>query len=50
MWMPAEESLGDNARSVELPVLGLDATALTFGDWLTTLEPIVSEISQGANQ
>ena len=50
VWMPAETSLGDNARSVELPVLGLDATALTFGDWLTTLEPLVSEISQGANQ
>ena len=50
MWMPTEESLGNNARSVELPALGLDATALTFGDWLTTLEPIVSEISQGANQ
>ena len=50
MWMPAEELLGDNARSVELPVLGLDATALTFGDRLTTLEPIVSEISQEANQ
>ena len=48
--MPAEESLGDNARSVELPVLGLDATTLTFGDWLITLEPIVSEIGQGASQ
>ena len=48
--MLVEELLGDNARSVELPVLGLDATALTFGDRLTTLEPIVSEISQEANQ
>ena len=30
-------------------MLGLEATALTFGDWLTTLEPIASEISQGAS-
>ena len=49
-WVAPEESLGDQTRSVELPVLGLEATSLAFGDWLTTLEPIVSEISPGASQ
>ena len=39
------ESLSDSLRNLELPKLPSDASALAFGDWLTIIEPLMSDIS-----
>ena len=40
--------MNESLRNVELPVLPLDANSLTFGDWLVTIEPLVSDVSSSA--
>ena len=42
------ESLSDSLRNLELPKLPSDASALAFGDWLTIIEPLMSDMTGNA--
>ena len=43
------ESLTESLRNLELPKLAADATALMFGDWLTLVEPLMSDVSSSSS-
>ena len=39
------ESLSESLRALELPRLGENTTALSLGDWLAVVEPLMSDLS-----
>ena len=45
-----EESVNETFRSVDLPPLPSDANALSFGDWLATIQPLIADVSVSAEE
>ena len=50
MYGGSEESVNETFRSVELPTLPSDANALSFGDWLATIQPLIADVSVSAEE
>ena len=46
----SEESVNETFRSVDLPPLPSDANALSFGDWLATIQPLIADVSVSAEE
>ena len=44
------ENLNENLRNLELPKLSPDSTSVDFGDWLTIVGPLMSDLSGTSSQ